>query len=220
MKKIITVFLMLILTLSLFAEAYPDGAGNSVSYGESLSNQNVAINLIFNLKDSQLYEFGFTDSSSNVSLDTKVTPIESIELMRDYDREIPSTEETTGTGIVASASFKAYWKIISGYNLDLYISSSGKFVPTDTTSTSTETIEYSLYDSNNNVVLGEGRVDSVSDNYKSEYLLSSHRPDYKNYQFSSAASFELDLVTKEDLTHKFDSVKSYSTTFTLSVEVL
>lgn len=215
MKKIIFVFLMLILTLSLFAEAYPDGAGNSVSYGESLSDQNVAINLIFNLKDSQLYEFGFTDSSSNVSLDTKVTPIESIELMRDYDRE------TSDTGIVASASFKAYWKIISGYNLDLYISSSGKFVPTDTTSTSTETIEYSLYDSNNNVVLGEGRVDSVSDNYKSEYLLSSHRPDYENYQFSSAASFELDLVTRDNLTGKFNNnVKSYSTTFTLSVEVL
>lgn len=214
MKKIIFVFLMLILTLSLFAEAYPDGAGNSVSYGESLNDQNVAINLIFNLKDSQLYEFGFTDSSSNVSLDTKVTPIESIELMRDYDRE------TSDTGIVASASFKAYWKIISGYNLDLYISRSGKFVPTDTTSTSTETIEYSLYDSNNNVVLGEGRVDSVSDNYKSEYLLSSHRPDYENYQFSSAASFELDLVTRDNLTGKFNNnVKSYSTTFYLSVEV-
>ena len=220
MKKIITVFLMLILTLSLFAEAYPDGVGNSVSYGESPSDQNVAINLIFNLKDSQLYEFGFTDSSSKVSLDTKVTPIKSIELMRDYDREIPSTEETTGTVIVASASFKAYWKIISGYNLDLYISSRGAF--TDDITTPTEIVKYSLYDSNDNVVLGEGRADSVEDIYKSGYLLSRHRPNYSNYnyQFSSAESFEFDLVTKEDLAHKFDSVKSYSTTFTLSVEVL
>lgn len=203
-----TVTILFCIAISIFSEdlgmivKYPDGGGNT------WSGSKINLKLEFSLQKAQYYEFGFTNDSS-IKLGTAVTAIENLPLAKD-------DAESVNGALKASADFSVYWKIVSGYPLSLYLEASGPF-----TRTAGGTVGYSLLGSDNTVILGDGRGNNTynTDAYKDRALMLTYKPDYDKQVFSDADVLELRIITN-DIDNAFaNENSSYSTVFTLSLEV-
>ena len=209
MKKKVWIFIFIFITTAfVFAEDI-----TSLSYGKQIVYDsevqkfdiNIEVPLSFSLADAQSYEFGFTQDES-VSLRTQTKSISTLPLSRDEEREGVSNN------VIASASFKVYWKIISGYGLKFYLAADGPFKSKEDT-----TIAYSIYDIGDNIILGD--KGNNSPNYSAPVEIGSFSPDYTNQDFSEAELVSLEIVTTDDLRAAFESSSSYSTILKITVEV-
>ena len=212
-KKVWICILIFLVTASIFAsDITAPPYGNRIVYDTDIEtiNENIVLPLSFSLADIQSYEFGFTQDDS-VSLRSQTTAISTLALSRDEEEE--AKPENNGK-VIASASFKVYWKVVSGYNLKFYLSASGAF-----SSGGNDTVDYSIYDIGENIVLGYGRA--VSNNvYTTPSEVGSFTPDYEDQDFAVAGSSSFRIVTRDDLQDAFDGQKSsYYTDLVISVEV-
>ena len=210
MKKKVWIFIFIFITTTFgFAKDitfHPYGE-RIVYVPKAQINDNIIVPLSFSLAEIQSYEFGFTQDES-VSLRTQTTTISTLPLSRDEEREA----EGNNSRVIASASFKIYWKIISGYGLKFYLAANGPFK-----SSENNLIDYSIYDIGDNIILGY--KGNNSSNYTDNVEIGSFSPDYGNQDFSEAGSVSLEIVTTDDLSKAFDSSSSYSTILTISVKV-
>ena len=209
MNKKVWIFIFIFITTAfVFAEDI-----TSLSYGKQIVYDsevqtidiNIEVPLSFSLADAQSYEFGFTQDES-VSLRTQTKSISTLPLSRDEEREVVSNN------VIASASFKVYWKIISGYGLKFSLAADGPFK-----SKENATINYSIYDIGDNIILGD--KGNNSRNYIAPVEIGSFSPDYTNQDFSEAELVSLEIVTTDDLSAAFESSSSYSTILKITVEV-
>lgn len=202
MKKIaILLFIIVFMSSFVFATTYTGGASIVYNSNNTPNGSTVNLGLKLSLSDVQYYEFGFSEDSS-YSLDTSTTAISNIVLSKDEER-------SAGENIIASASFCAYWKVISFYNLTFYISSSGAL-----NDGKTNNVDYTLYDSRNNTILD-------SDNYTNEVEIGTFSPDFSSLEFSSVGfkSFEMVTAAVQNAFPDNDIDRVYQTTFYLKVEV-
>ena len=215
MKKVLLIFMIIFTLFSIYAVDY----GTSITIENTLPSEGIAVQagLIFNPKNVQHYEFGFTQDTS-VSFATETNAVSTLPLTRDEEREAADNTNI----MIASASFSVYWKVISGYTLRFYLESNGPF--SDGNEPSTNTIAYSVLNTADDVILGANRTGYNGENaYTTETLLGTHTPDYVAQNFVSSVRQPFEIVTAEDITNKFisdGSIVSYSTKFTISVEVV
>ena len=232
-KQIFLIVLVLLFPFSVFSET---------SYGEviditqdgNLGSISVSLPLSFTLKDSERYEFGFTQDS-NVTLRTNTNPCSEIPLAQN---EASSDLTSDNPYLAASASFKVYWKIVSGLNLSFFLKASG---PLEADGSSQNTIHYSImqYESGSNylAILGARKGDTISSasgpleglgdvdsrDYTDSVLIGSYAPDYDSQTFSTAAYSDLSIISNENILDKPFVINgetvSYVTTLTLEVAV-
>ena len=210
MRKLLsTVTILFCVAISIFSEDLGMIVKYPVGGGTTWSGSQINLKLEFSLQKSQYYEFGFTNDSS-IKLGTAVTAIENLPLAKD-------DAESVNGALKASADFSVYWKIVSGYPLSLYLKASGPF-----TRTAEDTVGYSLLGSDNTVILGDGRENYNTyntDAYTDSALMLTYKPDYDKQVFSDADVLELRIITN-DIDNAFaNENSSYSTVFTLSLEV-
>lgn len=215
--KRINVFLVLLFIF--ISSAFPTSYG--VSYGVdnliSADNSAISLPLNFSLKNEQYYEFGFT-SDRTVSW-SPTSPLTTITLEKDEERTAEKQQDnTTGdANIVASAKFKAYWKIISGYSLRILLLANGKLTGED--EAKTVTVHYYI-SRDGSEILGY-TSDTVSLGTEAE--IGNYSPDYKNHVFSIVGFSEFEIVTvSENLDVWSGSVANgeLKTDIRLRVEVL
>lgn len=210
-KKLWILIFIFITTAFVFAKDIIEPPyGERIVYDSTVQNinDNIVVPLSFSLAEIQSYEFGFTQDES-VSLRSQTTAISTLPLFRDEERE----NDINNTRVIASATFKIYWKVISGYGLKFFLAADGPFKSKE----STTTIDYSIYDIGDNIILGD--KGNNSSNYTGNVEIGSFSPDYAKQDFSEANSVSLEIVTTDDLSTAFDNGSSYSTNFTISVEV-
>lgn len=188
MKRI---HVLLILLFIFISSAFSTSYGESYGVGNSISSDNnpIRLPLNFSLKNEQYYEFGFT-SDRTISW-SPTSPLMRIALEKDEERTAEKLQDdTTGdSNIVASAKFKAYWKIISGYSLRILLLANGKLTGED--GAETVTVHYSI-SRDGSAILG---YTSDTDPLGTEAEIGNYSPDYKNQVFSTVGSSEFEIVT-------------------------
>ena len=117
--------------------------------------------------------------------------LSSINLEKDEERTAEKLQDdTTGdSNIVASAKFKAYWKIISGYSLRILLLANGKLTGED--GAKTVTVHYSISRDGSAILGYRSDTDSIGD----EAEIGNYSPDYTNQVFSTVGSSEFEIVT-------------------------
>lgn len=243
MKRKLILFIIVLSSLCmLFAQETPEYGKVIDITTTDLSGIKVELPLSFSLSDSERYEFGFTQDN-NISMSTNTNPCSEIVLSQNK-----SITDLTGEKpyIAASATFKVYWKIVSGKTLDFSIRASGPFKSTD--SASTEVIHYSIMrqDAGSNwlAILGARKGEIISssggiqkpiesvdyNNYTTSVTLDSYEPDwgtepdYANQKLWDSGYIGLSIVSNENILDNpfFDKLGnpiSYVTTLTLGVTV-
>ena len=188
MKRI---HVLLILLFIFISSAFSTSYGESYGVGNSISSDNnpIRLPLSFSLKNEQYYEFGFT-SDRTVSW-SPTSPLMTIALEKDEERTAEKLQDdTTGdSNIVASAKFKAYWKIISGYSLRILLLANGKLTGED--GAKTVTVHYSISRDGSAILGYRSDTDSIGD----EAEIGNYSPDYTNQVFSTVGSSEFEIVT-------------------------
>ena len=107
-----------------------------------------------------------------------------------YANDEKLQDDTTGdSNIVASAKFKAYWKIISGYSLRILLLANGKLTGED--GAKTVTVHYSISRDGSAILGYRSDTDSIGD----EAEIGNYSPDYTNQVFSTVGSSEFEIVT-------------------------
>ena len=120
--------------------------------------------------------------------------LSSINLEKDEERTAEKLQDDTTTGdsnIVASAKFKAYWKIISGYSLRILLLANGELTGEDAAGKNNVTVRYSI-SRDGSEILGY-TSDTVSLGTEAE--IGNYSPDYTNQVFSTVGSSEFEIVT-------------------------
>lgn len=189
MKRI---HVFLVLLFIFISSAFPTSYGESYGvYNNPISSDNnpIRLPLSFSLKNEQYYEFGFT-SDRTVSW-SPTSPLMRIALEKDEERTAEKLQDdTTGdSNIVASAKFKAYWKIISGYSLRILLLANGKLTGED--GAKTVTVHYSISRDGSAILGYRSDTDSIGD----EAEIGNYSPDYTNQVFSTVGSSEFEIVT-------------------------
>ena len=188
MKRI---HVLLILLFIFISSAFSTSYGESYGVGNSISSDNnpIRLPLNFSLKNEQYYEFGFT-SDRTISW-SPTSPLMRIALEKDEERTAEKLQDdTTGdSNIVASAKFKAYWKIISGYSLRILLLANGKLTGED--GAKTVTVHYSISRDGSAILGYRSDTDSIGD----EAEIGNYSPDYTNQVFSTVGSSEFEIVT-------------------------
>lgn len=190
MKRI---HVFLVLLFIFISSAFSTSYGVSYGVGNSISSDNnpIRLPLSFSLKNEQYYEFGFT-SDRTVSW-SPTSPLMRIALEKDEGRTAEKLQDDTTTGdsnIVASAKFKAYWKIISGYSLRILLLANGELTGEDKAGKNV-TVRYSI-SRDGSEILGY-TSDTVSLGAEAE--IGNYSPDYANQVFSTVGSSEFEIVT-------------------------
>lgn len=186
MKRI---HVFLVLLFIFISSAFSTSYGASYGVGNSISSDNnpIRLPLSFSLKNEQYYEFGFT-SDRTVSW-SPTSPLMRIALEKDEERTAEKLQDDTTTGdsnIVASAKFKAYWKIISGYSLRILLLANGELKAGKNV-----TVRYSI-SRDGSEILG---YTSDTDSLGTEAEIGNYSPDYTNQVFSTVGSSEFEIVT-------------------------
>ena len=188
MKRI---HVFLVLLFIFISSAFSTSYGESYGVGNSISSDNnpIRLPLSFSLKNEQYFEFGFT-SDRTVSW-SPTSPLMRIALEKDEERTAEKLQDdTTGdSNIVASAKFKAYWKIISGYSLRILLLANGKLTGED--GAKTVTVHYSISRDGSAILGYRSDTDSIGD----EAEIGNYSPDYANQVFSTVGSSEFEIVT-------------------------
>ena len=206
---VVLVFFLLLHVLA--AEEGTESYGKMIKYGDTV-DQSIALPLSFSLKDMQRYEFGFTlDNAVSIDENSNTTPLTTLPLQRDEEREA----ENSGDMIIVSANFNVYWKIVSGYHLKVKLSSTGAF----SAEGADNTINYRIENR-----ASETQILPNNGSYTTAVEIGDFTPDYDSnpQKFYDSDLVYLEIYTvgnkMEDLFN--NNVSSYSTTLSLTVEVI
>lgn len=208
-------FVVLVFFLLLHVLAAEEGTessyGKMIKYGDKV-DQSIELPLSFSLKDMQRYEFGFTlDNAVSIDENSNTTPLTTLPLQRDEEREA----ENSGDMIIVSANFNVYWKIVSGYHLKVKLSSTGAF----SAEGAEKTINYRIENRSS-----ETQILPNNGDYTTAVEIGDFSPDYDSnpQKFYDSELVYLEIYTVDDITNDLfnGNVSSYSTTLSLTVEVI
>lgn len=212
--KRIHVFLILLFVISTFAFSASYGASYGVDNDITVDNSTISLPLNFALKNEQYYEFGFT-SDNNISWNV-TSPLTEIELERDDQ----TSEEQEASVIVASARFKAYWKIISGYSLKIMLLANGSFDGVDENDKQVHASYKISRVSDNQDILIWSEDEAVMGGVEKESEIGSYSPDYANQDFSAIDSVEFEIVSSLKSSIFSGGLSEMTTILRLRVEVM
>lgn len=207
-------FVVLVFFLLLHVLAAEEGTessyGKMIKYGDTV-DQSIALPLSFSLKDMQRYEFGFTlDNAVSIDENSNTTSLTTLPLQRDEEREAKNPGN-----IIVSANFNVYWKIVSGYHLKVKLSSSGAF----SAEGADKTINYRIDNR-----ASETQILPNNGSYTTAVEIGDFTPDYdsKPQIFYDSDLVYLEIYTVGNITEDLfnNNVSSYSTTLSLTVEVI
>lgn len=207
---VVLVFFLLLHVLA--AEEGTESYGKMIMYGDTV-DQSIALPLSFSLKDMQRYEFGFTlDNAVSIDENSNTTPLTTLPLQRDEERE---ADPAAQNDIIVSAIFNVYWKIVSGYHLKVKLSSSGAF----SAEGAEEIINYRIDNR-----ASETQILPNNGSYTTAVEIGDFSPDYasKPQIFYDSDLVYLEIYTVDKITEDLfnGNVSSYSTTLSLTVEVI